>query len=202
MIFVLGSITATRQTLRRYDRITNMGRILRRYFIMNAFDGAIIIFGVLFGAFTVGINDSLHVISLGISTLIAVSLSGFSGAFLTESAERKKEIHDIEQKMLDNIQNSEIVVAYKHAIYFAAIVNALSPLFAGLCILLPFFVINYIQISIFSAYLASFILSFTIFFALGSYLGKMTHENLLISGLKMLAVGVICAVLNWAILPK
>lgn len=173
---------------------------MHRYFVMNAFDGAIIIFGVLFGSYIVGVTDSSVIVSLCVSTLIAASVSGLSGAYLTESAERQKEMDDLEKKMLVSLEKSEIATAFNRATFFASIVNSLAQLFSGIFIILPFIFIDSLNFSISIAYHASFVLSFIFFFLLGAYLGKVTHQKMLISGIKMLTVGTICAILSWIIL--
>ena len=78
--------------IKYYDKITGMSKISRRYFIMNSFDGILTMLGVLLGSYFVGAEDVNLIIGAGIGASIAVGISGLWGAFLTESAERKKEI--------------------------------------------------------------------------------------------------------------
>ena len=66
--------------IKKYLRISNAAGILRRYFVMNAFDGALTIFGVILGAFAAGITEFSLVVSIGLATSIAVGISGIWGA--------------------------------------------------------------------------------------------------------------------------
>ena len=74
------------QRFRRYNRLSNIGEIARRYFAMNAFDGVLTIIGVLMGNFTAGVEEPRIVVTTGMTTCIAMGISGLWGAYLTEAA--------------------------------------------------------------------------------------------------------------------
>src|SRR5438445_719342 len=42
---------AWRRRIREYDEITNVGPIIRRYFVIGAFDGALTVLGIVIGAY-------------------------------------------------------------------------------------------------------------------------------------------------------
>ena len=80
-----------KKTLKRwkkYSEISDVGPITRRYFVMNAFDGALTMLGVIFGAYVSGVLKPMIIISAGIAGSIAMGVSGMSGAYMTEKAER------------------------------------------------------------------------------------------------------------------
>ena len=62
-----------------YLRVTRAQRILRRYFAMNAFDGAMTSLGVVIGAYITSIADSGAVIGVILLSGVAMAVSGFSG---------------------------------------------------------------------------------------------------------------------------
>ncbi|MFH0973489.1 MAG: VIT1/CCC1 transporter family protein [Candidatus Micrarchaeota archaeon] len=177
---------------RKYDRITGMSRILRRYLVMNAFDGALTTLGLLFGAFFGGLQNNETVFLIGLSTAAAVSLSGFSGAFFAEEAERKKELHELERALLHKLKKTDYAKAFRFATYAAAAVDGFSPLLAALVILSPF-----LLLASAAAYLASFCLGFSLLFLLGAYLGVISKENFVGSGIKMVAVGAIALLVSF-----
>ena len=76
------------EKIRRYIRISEVAPISRRYFIMNAFDGATTILGIVIGAYVVGITNELWVIWSGLGAALAMGLSGFAGAYMIKEAER------------------------------------------------------------------------------------------------------------------
>jgi predicted membrane protein (TIGR00267 family) len=80
---------------REYDKLANISEIARRYFAMNAFDGVLTIIGVLMGNFVAGVSDARIVLSTGLATCVAMGISGLWGAYLTESAERKRDLDEL-----------------------------------------------------------------------------------------------------------
>ena len=55
---------------------------------MNVFDGATTILGILVGAYVAGVTNQFQVIGSSLGATIAMGLSGFAGAYMTEEAER------------------------------------------------------------------------------------------------------------------
>lgn len=185
------------RTYRFYDKITKMSRIARRYFVLNAFDGALTIFGVVLGAYLAGVTHPEIVIAVGLSTSVAIGISGLWGAFLTESAERRKEIKELEKLMMVKLEKTEITSAARWAISLTALIDALAPVAAALIILAPFYVAEPGLIDIHEAYLAALWLSFAVFFLLGVFLGRISRENIVVDGAKMLLAGISAALLTW-----
>jgi zinc transporter ZupT len=69
--------------------ISNALKIARRYFVINAFDGAVTMLGAIMGAYISGIDTPRVLINIGFSVSIALATSGFVGSFLSEMAERR-----------------------------------------------------------------------------------------------------------------
>ncbi|NIS79605.1 MAG: hypothetical protein GTO14_05215, partial [Anaerolineales bacterium] len=126
--------------LQRYNRFVNIGEIARRYFAMNAFDGVLTIIGVLMGNFTAGVKDAHIVVTTGLATCVAMGISGLWGAYLTEAAERQRELLELEQVTLTNLQDTRLGEASRAAVVIVAVVDGLSPFLAALIVLIPFFV--------------------------------------------------------------
>ena len=181
-----------------YDSITGMSKILRRYFVLNSFDGALTIFGVLIGTYVLNTTDPITVIKLGLATTIAVGVSGIWGSFFTEMAERKRELREIEKAVHRKLDNTEIKEAYDFASVITAIVDGASPFFAALFVLAPFFFVPLI-IDIQTAYYASFALSMCVFFLLGAFLGKLSDESMWKTGLKLVGAGIVALIIIGAL---
>lgn len=189
----LSPIKKSIKIIRKYLRISEAGGLIRRYFVMNAFDGALTIFGVVLGAYAAGISDFTLVVSIGIATSIAVGISGVWGAFLTETAERKKELKSLEKSLHRKLKGTEIERAFTATTYITAAVDGLSPLIAALVILLPF-IFAPPSFSANAIYNLSFILAAAVFLVLGAYLGKTSKENILFSAIKLLLAGAVCMI--------
>ena len=72
--------------------LTHAHKIFRRYFVTNGFDGALTILGMIMGFYSVPQVSVSVVISACMGAAIALAVSGFASAYLSESAERKKEL--------------------------------------------------------------------------------------------------------------
>jgi predicted membrane protein (TIGR00267 family) len=183
------------EKIRRYIRISEVASISRRYFIMNAFDGATTVLGIVIGAYAAGITNELWVIWSGLGVSLAMGLSGFVGAYMTEEAEREKKLNSLEKSMLTELKDSVVGKASRFASVWAGIVDGVSPALTALVCLTPFFLSAYSLFSINSAIQLSVVMTLLIMFLLGVFLGKISNRNRLFHGAKMLFVGLIITVI-------
>jgi len=180
---------------KRYYEVSDVGSISRRYFVMNAFDGALTMLGVVIGAFIAGALQPIMIITAALSGSIAMGVSGISGAYMTEKAERTKELKELERAMLTDMKNRLHHKSNQFAIVFAALVDGLSPAVAAIIVASPFFFAmnGYIQPE--TAFYACIILTLIVLTTLGIYLAKISDESMIKYGLQMLGVGLITAFL-------
>src|SRR2546427_725832 len=93
---------AWRRRIRDYDEITNVGPIIRRYFVIGAFDGALTVLGIIIGAYAVGASETHKalILSASIGAAVALAVSSAVGAYEAERVEKKLDIRTIERAML------------------------------------------------------------------------------------------------------
>jgi predicted membrane protein (TIGR00267 family) len=182
--------------LREYDKLANISEIARRYFAMNAFDGVLTIIGVLMGNLVAGVNDARIVLSTGLATSVAMGVSGLWGAYLTESAERKRDLDELSRVTLTDLTDTRIGRASRAAIIIVAIVDGLSPFMAALIVLLPFFVAgNFDDLT--WAYYTSLGLALLTLFSLGLFLGRISQGKMIQYGLKTVLAGIVSIVISF-----
>ncbi|MGD1991638.1 MAG: VIT1/CCC1 transporter family protein [Anaerolineae bacterium] len=184
------SLREVLQRIRAYNRLANIAEIGRRYFAMNAFDGVLTIIGVLMGNLTARVWDPRIVVSTGLSTCIAMGVSGLWGAYLTETAERKRDLDDLCQQTLTDLNETTIGRASRVAVVTVAVIDGLSPFLAALIVLVPFFLAGLLPAVVWAYYLSLGMALLTLF-ALGMFLGHVSRENILIYGVKTIVAGVI-----------
>ena len=180
---------------RRYYRISDVGTISRRYFVMNAFDGALTILGVIIGAFIAGVLEPITIITAAISGSIAMGISGMSGAYMTEKAERTKELKELQRAMVSNLENGLHHRSHRFATIFASLIDGLSPAFAAMIVVSPFFIVTYGIITVDTAFFATIFLTLFLLTLLGIYLAKISDESMIKYGIQMLIVGMVTAFL-------
>ena len=179
----------------RYLRVTKAQKILRRYFAMNAFDGAMTSLGVVIGAYITGITAPRAVLGVIIVGGIAMAISGFSGTYMTERAERSKALNELEDAMLVDLNNTIYGQASRFVSVFAAIVDGSAPFIASLPGILPFALALTGLLPIQSAFITSIGASMATLFLLGAFLGRISRSNIVVSGIKMVAAGIAVALL-------
>jgi len=179
------------RTLRRYHRIARVGEIARRYFAMNAFDGVLTMLGILVGGYFGDIRSPGSVVTLGVTASFAMGVSGFYGAYSTERAERSRALDELEKSTLSDLRDTDIGHASVYATVVVSLVDGLSPFAAAAIAISPFFLGSSIDIN--NAYYAAFGLAFAELFGLGVFLGAVSRERMILSGLKMVTAGLVCA---------
>lgn len=178
-----------------YLRVTKAQKILRRYFVMNAFDGAMTSLGVVIGAYITGIANPKTVLGVIIVGGLAMAISGFSGTYMTESAERSKALDELEDAMLVDLENTIYGDASRFVSVFAAIVDGSAPFLSSLPSVLPFALTLLGWIPLQAAFVISIGSSLIILFLLGVFLGHISGGNFIYSGIRMVVAGVAVALL-------
>lgn len=188
------------QQLKEYEDIAQVGQIARRYFAMNAFDGVLTMIGVLIGNYSAGVESARVIISTGLATSMAIGVSGFWGAYFTESAERKRDLDDLESYTLTDLNETKIGRASRAAAIVVSLVDGLAPFLAALVVLLPFFFTS-LWGEIYHSYYLSLAMALGVLFALGAFLGAISRENIALTGVKMIGAGLLAMVLGYLLSP-
>jgi len=184
------------EEIRTYNQIIGIAEIARRYFAMNAFDGVLTTIGVLAGNYLAGVRDLSIPIRTGIATSIAMGISGLWGAYLTETAERRRELSELEKVSLIDQSETSIGKASRFAVIVVSVVDGLAPALAALIVMVPLFLGDLIGNPILSYAIAAG-LALICLFALGLFLGKVSEENLIGYGIKTLLAGVLAIAINF-----
>jgi predicted membrane protein (TIGR00267 family) len=186
------------ENVREYSRIAGVGEIARRYFAMNAFDGVLTTIGVLMGNYLAGVRDAAIPIRTGIATSIAMGVSGLWGAYLTETAERQRELTELERASLVDQSGTKIGRASRLAVVIVSLVDGLAPFLAALVVLVPMFFSAIIG-NIFISYVLSLVIALTGLFGLGVFLGHVSNRSLIGYGLRTLVAGIVAIGLNFVL---
>ncbi len=186
-------LRAWRRRLREYDEITNVGPIIRRYFVIGAFDGALTVLGIIMGASAFGTLEEHKalVLSASFGAAIALAVSSAVGAYEAERVEKKLDIRTIERAMLARL-SEEHREAFQFAAILSALVHGVAPLIAALLPIIPF-----VFLDARIATVVAVAITLVILFLLGVYLGNLVRERVLVTGLRFAAAGIGTAVILW-----
>jgi len=176
-------------------RITRSHGILRRYFVVNGFDGALTMLGLIIGFLVSAPADLSVIINACLGAAIALGMSGLSSAYISEAAERKHALGKLEEAMIHDLQESAHGKAARWTPLLVALVNGSAPLIISLLILLPLWLSNAgLPLPLSPLYIA-IIVALLLIFLLGVFLGRIAGISWLRSGIQTLLVAVLTAAL-------
>ncbi len=174
--------------LKFHFELTQSGAIVRRYFVIGAFDGALTILGVIIGAYAsqghAHPDVAKHLIlAAGFSGGIALAVSSLVGAYEAERVERLLEHKTLEKAMLRPVEGTR-VQAMKLSVSLSAVVHGVAPLVAAFVPLLPFLILPLGE-----AVVTAIVVTLGFLFVLGAYLGSLIKEMFVYTGLRFALAG-------------
>lgn len=176
-------------------RITSSRGIIRRYFVVNGFDGALTMLGLIIGFLVSSPAELSLLINACLGAAIALGVSGVSSAYISESAERKRALGKLEDAMISNLQKSAHGEAARVAPVLVALVNGSAPLIISLLILTPLLLANAGILLPLPPLHAAIIVALLLVFLLGVFLGRIAGVSWLRSGIQTLLVAIVTAAL-------
>jgi predicted membrane protein (TIGR00267 family) len=183
------------QQIRFLLGITRSHDIARRYFVVNGFDGALTMLGLIIGFLVSAPADASVIINVCLGAAIALGMSGVSSAYVSESVERRLALGKLEDAMISDLQDSAHGQASRWVPLLIALVNGSAPLVISLLILIPLWLASAgVSLPVPPLYVAIFI-ALLLIFLLGVFLGRIAGISWLRSGIQTLLVAVATALL-------
>ena len=168
------------------------GEAETRYIVRGLIDGSLSALGVVIGAS--GSADASVIIAAGLGGGIANGLSNILGAFTAEKASLERERIQKEKSLLKKNGYLKKSIIYKKAIretMICGLIDGISTTIGSALPVVPFFLFD-----IKTALYVAIGITIAILFILGVFIGKISKENVVVSGIKMvigaLAVAVLC----------
>ena len=189
--------------LKQFQLLFSISRsklIARRYFVVNGFDGALTLLGLLMGFYASNEDVVLHlVITACMGAAIALSVSGVSSAYISESAEKKQELKELEDAMMTDLQDSAHGQATRFMPFNIAVVNGLAPFIFALIIMTPLGLAQWQPELITYPIETSIAVAFILIFCLGIFIGNISDSFWLWAGLRALLIALITSLLIYLV---
>ncbi len=182
---------------RQYFRLTDLGALCQRYFVIGAFDGALTALGMIFASYFAGSLTPDFILPAALGATVALGLSSAWGAYEAERVMQRQELERLEKAIIRNMDNTVHEKASQFAVIFGAFVHGIAPVPAALLPILPFIWVP--AISIDTAFYISVGLTFTFLFFLGVFLARIGKMNKAIMGGRMIVAGLVTAIFCLAI---
>ena len=207
----------TIQQWKQYSKMSDLGEIARRKFFNNCFDGALTCAGIVSGIFIIFLGGSSifiprNVIITGFATALAIGISGLWGAFLSEEAERKKKMLDMNKEMAiieeegdekkDKSKNNKkrdkplLERAESFATIIASLVDGGAPVLGSSLPLIPFFFGSSLTITHF---IFSYCILIGLLIYLGIFLGKISGGGRFRYASHLVTAGVVTLLVSLAL---
>lgn len=180
---------ASLKKLRNDLHAVRADEIARRYLVLNAFDGVLATLGVVAGAYLAGATQARVIFIAGLGASSAMGISGAWGAYLTERAERRRALRELEKELFTSLRGSTIEQASRTAVFLVALVDGLSPVVTSLLVLTPLFASLLGVVLLGTAFAVSTVIALAILFTLGVFLARISGTNLVIQGVLMVLAG-------------
>jgi predicted membrane protein (TIGR00267 family) len=183
------------EQLRFLLHITHSSGIARRYFVTNGFDGALTMLGLMMGfRISGGVAPSV-MIAACMGAAIALGMSGLSSAYISEAAERRRELRELEEAMLVDLNASAHARAARLVPMLIALVNGMAPFLISLLIMAPLW-LEYFGILVKPSPIdTAIIVAFLLIFLIGVFLARVSGGFWLWTGLRTVAIATVTSLL-------
>lgn len=172
---------------------------MRRYFVVNGFDGALTMLGLLMGFIISETTDLSVVITACLGAAIALGVSGVSSAYVSERAESRHALSKLQSAMISDMQQSAHSQAAQWVPVITALINGAAPLFISLLIISPVFLAQLGLPLFMPPLLLAVIIALCLIFLLGVFLGRIAEIPWIRSGLQTLLVALFTMLLIYLI---
>lgn len=178
-----------------------MERTHKRYLVRGFIDGLLSTLGVVIGASTAigadnGVEASHIIMAAGVGGGVANGLSNILGAYMGEKLEMGAKFEEVERAMLkeEALRGTKVVERVQNRVISFGIFDGLATIGGAMVPVLPFIFIPLFTIADLTALYVSIVISLSLFFFLGAYVGRVAKENIVLSGMKMVAFGGVTAI--------
>ncbi len=175
-------------TIRKMAELGKAKGVARRLFVTNSFDGLLTSLGVILGGYIGGLSSPLAYIGAVLGGSLTMGIfSGFVGAFFSERAERKKELKEMETQVLKDLSKTIYGKMTRLIPFYVAFWSSLGMVLFPLITVSPF-LLSYLGLfGIDVAIPVSIVIVNVLVFVLGVYLGSVSGESKLRTGLTMVS---------------
>ena len=163
-----------------------------RYIILGSIDGILAVLGGVIGASTAGATNE-GVVQVGLGVAVALAVTNGIGSYLAESTVEYAKLAEKERPLLRKLTGTKIERVTRRKIYMDSVTHGGASFIGSLIPIAPFIIAESNSI------MASIVASFSALVVLGIYSGRLSKQNIAVSIVKMVVLGVLVVVLVFII---
>ncbi|MEM2067416.1 MAG: hypothetical protein QXJ88_02475 [Nitrososphaerota archaeon] len=187
---VLGGL---RQRLKTIFTVAETSEVARRYFSLQLFDGAMVGIGVVFGLHFSGPHGFGVISQTLVAVIIAMVISGWTGALISERAEQEARIKRLELATLITLRDTIQGKVGSIAALLVALVNGLTPVAAFLTVSLPYLATVYLGEETMYGLIISLIFTAGLLLTAGAVVGRSARIGVIKTSAQMIGSGLAAA---------
>jgi predicted membrane protein (TIGR00267 family) len=164
-----------------------------RYTVLGTIDGVIACLAIVLGVSAASLDTNV-ILAAGMSAGVGLGVSNGIGGFMAEYTVEKKQLRQIERAMIaekGKLDDTFLTRKMEKKLMFDTITHGGCSFLGAMVPLIPF-IFNFDTSWLL---IGSIAVSLIVLFMLGIYMGKVIKEHLIVSGLKMVIVGILVAVI-------
>ncbi|MEB3774829.1 MAG: hypothetical protein GSR86_07890 [Desulfurococcales archaeon] len=170
--------------------------IARRMFVTNSMDGLLAALGVNIGGYSPTGDPMLIAASIMGGGVAMGVMSGMVGVYLSEKAERIREVRELEKKLSSKFKEDSVYWRAARLIpIYVALWSGIGIVLFPTLVAVPYIMAAVSGFSMREAFITSLAMALALMGLLGAYLARISGEDPLTSALRGLGLGVLAAIM-------
>jgi predicted membrane protein (TIGR00267 family) len=164
-----------------------------RYTVLGTIDGVIACLAIVLGVSAASVDTNV-IIAAGLAAGVGLGISNGIGGFMAEYTVEKKKLRKIERAMVaeeGRLEGTLITKNIRKKLFYDTLTHGGCSFLGAMVPIIPF-IFNY-ELPILVT--SSILVSLSVLFMLGIYVGVVAKEHLMVSGLQMVILGLVVAII-------
>ena len=172
-----------------FERVREIGPILRRLSMNTLFDSTFMQLGIIIGSAFAANPDLRLVMGTLVASSISLGISSGVSVYESETLERERRVVELEKALFRKLDNTVITENYRTYAMILFVVNFFTPIVCCSIIIVPLILAAFQLLDTATASWVSVTVALGILFVAGAYFGRLGKQKPFIKGLRMVIFG-------------
>ena len=172
-----------------FERVREIGPILRRLSMNTLFDSTFMQLGIIIGSAFAANPDLRLVMGTLVASSVSLGISSGVSVYESETLERERRVVELEKALFRKLDNTIITENYRTYAMILFVVNFFTPIVCCSIIIVPLILAAFQLLDTATASWVSVTVALSILFVAGAYFGRLGKQKPFIKGLRMVIFG-------------
>ena len=182
-----------------FERVREIGPILRRLSMNTLFDSTFMQLGIIIGSAFAANPDLRLVMGTLVASSVSLGISSGVSVYESETLERERRVVELEKALFRKLDNTVITENYRTYAMILFVVNFFTPIVCCSIIIVPLILAAFQLLDTATASWVSVTVALGILFVAGAYLGRLGKQKPFIKGLRMVIFGIAAFTIGYLI---